>query len=105
MTYGIVIALWLLALVPVAPQEKPAPPLPLSTAQAPPAVPELIALRIENAVLKANRAQQQYQAIARESGQVIQTAVAQFEKEFPGWTLDTQKMVAVKKPEPKKDGK
>lgn len=86
-----------------------APPLPMAvadTAKAP-AVPEVMALKIQNAGLRANIALAQlqatpawaaYQKQIASAEAIIKAEVAAFEAAEPGWTLDTVKLVAVKKP-------
>lgn len=90
-----------------------APPLPLTPAALEKAtdklaaIPEMTVLRIQNAVLKANVALGQlqatpawkvYQQHAAEAEKVIKAEVAAFEKDRPGETIDTAKMIAIKKP-------
>lgn len=100
------------SLVPEARQTQAPPPLPMTAADAQaetkatteksPAVPEVQKLKIENAVLKVNAAMREYQRIVAESQAIVRAEVGKFEAEHPGWTIDANKLVAVKKPAEKK---
>jgi hypothetical protein len=75
-----------------------APPPPVSTpAKALPALPETARLTIENAVLRANLAEIQYRKTMQELGAEIQDTVEGFEKQHPGFTIDTTKIQVIEK--------
>jgi hypothetical protein len=84
---------------PVLAQDKPsAPPASTQKPEKTPALSEVQTLRIQNALLRANAEQARYQRVMQELGDAIKAEVAGFEKQHPGWTLDTQTMTVVKKP-------
>lgn len=99
-----------LFVVGLAAQTPPAP-APAAVEAKLPAIPEVTSLKIQNAALRANMALatlkatpawMTYQAQVDAAEKVIKAEVAAFEVAFHGFTLDTQKMVAVVKPEPPK---
>jgi len=76
------------------PQEKP----PVASKPALPAIAEVDRLKLENAMLRARAADQQYRAVLATSESQIRAVVDAFEVAHPGFTIDTAKLVAVAKP-------
>jgi hypothetical protein len=76
--------------------------MPTPQAEKAPDVPEVSKLRIQNALLQANLAQAQYDKTMAALTATVRAEIAAFEEAHKGWTVDAGKLVAVKKPEPKK---
>jgi hypothetical protein len=85
---------------PVVQSQAPPLPAPAQTPPAPekiPAISETQFLKIQNAQLLANLTQAQYQKAMAGFAETIKKEVADYEAAHPGFTIDTVKLIAIKK--------